>query len=159
MRSFSTNRHLVIYTHTDQVAFISPHSKYVRIIFFSVKSVFHYLYFFQEPKLPMKKTPKQTKSRSPRQNRSKSLKVSPVTLAVKAATVGAGQQINKKSGHLVTTSLPLQPRDGLVLQPVSVTSQMNSENGTKIVGNGGNLNQLITLHNDNSTLTAQVCVP
>ncbi len=108
----------------------------------------------------MKKTPKQTKSRSPRQNRSKSLKVSPVTLAVKAAAVTSiGQQINKKSGQLVTTSLPLQPRDGLVLQPVSVTSQMNSENGAKIVGNGGNVNQLITLHNDsNSTLTAQVCI-
>ena len=65
--------------------------------------------------------------------------------------------MNKKSGQLVTTSLPLQPRDGLVLQPVSVASQLNSENGAKVVGNGGNLNQLITLHNDSSSLTAQVC--
>ncbi len=124
-----------------------------------INSVFT-IHNFQKPKLPTKKTPKQTKSRSPRQNRSKSLKVSPVTLAVKAAAVGAitgGQQMNKKSGQLVTTSLPLQPRDGLVLQPVSVASQLNSENGAKVVGNGGNLNQLITLHNDSSSLTAQVC--
>ena len=108
-----------------------------------------------------KKTPKPTKSRSRATTpRTKSVKISPVTLGVKGINQGSA---NSKKGSKMSTSLPLQPRDGAK----TISSNHMIENCAKIIGgnelleNGGKLlgdNQLITLHNDNSTLTAQVII-
>ena len=108
-----------------------------------------------------KKTPKPTKSRSRVTTpRTKSVKISPVTLGVKGINQGSA---NSKKGSKMSTSLPLQPRDGAK----TIASNHLIENCAKIIGgnelleNGGKLlgdNQLITLHNDNSTLTAQVII-